>query len=110
MKKTLLASLGLGLILSSSAGAVSAEKANPVPVTKESTLASVVEYNEQEPNDSFEQANEHGNYYFIGDAVVGTLGKEVQGSWEAYDVFKIMASRSNEILFTIQGDKYPDLG
>ncbi|WP_342417336.1 hypothetical protein NST83_08785 [Paenibacillus sp. FSL R10-2782] len=104
MKKTLLASLGLTLMLSTSASVALAEEANPVPVAKESTLTSVLEYNEQEPNDSFEQAN----YFFIGDAVIGTLGKEVQGGWEAYDVFKIKAFRSNEVQFIIEGNKYPD--
>lgn len=81
-----------------------AEDANSVPVAKESNLTSLLEYHEQEPNDSFEQAN----YYFITDAVIGTLGEKVQGTFENYDVYKIMASRSNEIQFTIQGDSYPD--
>lgn len=72
MKKTLLASLGLTLMLSTTASVALAEEANSIPVAKESTLASALEYNEQEPNDWFEQAN----YYFIGDAVIGTLGKE----------------------------------
>ncbi|WP_237449050.1 hypothetical protein [Paenibacillus sp. OT2-17] len=57
MKKMLLTSLGLTLMLSTSASVALAEKANSVPVAKESTLTSVLEYNEQEPNDSFEQAN-----------------------------------------------------
>jgi hypothetical protein len=104
MKKTLLASLGFALMLSTSAGVALAEETNSVPAAKESTLTSALEYHEQEPNDSFEQAN----YYFITDAVIGTLGEKVQGTFENYDVYKIMASRSNEIQFTIQGDSYPD--
>ncbi|MGG1617920.1 hypothetical protein [Paenibacillus sp. NRS-1781] len=104
MKKTLLASLGLTLMLSSSAGIALAEEANPVPVAKESSLASVLEYHEQEPNDSFEQAN----YYFIGDGVIGTLGEKVQGTWENYDVFTFKAFQSNNVQFTIQGDRYSD--
>ncbi|MGP0578855.1 hypothetical protein ACTP13_17885 [Paenibacillus peoriae] len=54
-----------------------AEDADSVPVAKESNLTSLLEYHEQEPNDSFEQAN----YYFIGDAVIGTLGEEKHGMW-----------------------------
>lgn len=56
-EKMLLTSLGLTLMLSTSASVALAEEANSVPVAKESTLTSVLEYNEQEPNDSFEQAN-----------------------------------------------------
>ncbi|AJE50202.1 hypothetical protein [Paenibacillus polymyxa] len=104
MKKTLLASLGLTLMLSTSTGAAFGAEADSAPITKESNLSSLLEYHEQEPNDSFEQAN----YYFITDAVIGTLGEKVQGALENYDVYKIMVSRSNEVLFTIQGDQYPD--
>ncbi|APB71713.1 hypothetical protein PPYC1_15645 [Paenibacillus polymyxa] len=105
MKKTLLASLGLTLLLSTSAGAAFAEDADSVPVAKESNLTSLLEYHEQEPNDSFEQAN----YYFIGDAVIGRLGTEgVPGVWENYDVFRIKAFESNNIQFTVQGDRYSD--
>ncbi|WCM62980.1 hypothetical protein [Paenibacillus polymyxa] len=104
MKKTLLASLGLTLLLSTSAGAAFAEDADSVPVAKESNLTSLLEYHEQEPNDSFEQAN----YYFIGDAVIGTLGEKVQGTWENYDVFTFKAFESNNVQFTIQGDRYSD--
>ncbi|MCP3805786.1 hypothetical protein UY286_08250 [Paenibacillus polymyxa] len=102
MKKTLLASLGLTLMLSTSASVALAEEAN---TTKDLTPASVLEYHEQEPNDSFEQAN----YYFIGDAVIGRLGTEgVPGVWEAYDVYKIKAFESQKVHFTIQGDRYSD--
>ncbi|WP_342419887.1 hypothetical protein [Paenibacillus sp. FSL H8-0168] len=105
MKKTLLASLGLTLMLSTTASVALAEEANSIPVAKESTLASALEYNEQEPNDWFEQAN----YYFIGDAVIGTLGKEgVPGVWEAIDVFKFKAFEAQKVHFTIQGDRYSD--
>ncbi|KEO80634.1 hypothetical protein MKN04_03655 [Paenibacillus polymyxa] len=105
MKKTLLASLGLTLLLSTSASVAVAEEANSVPAAKESTFAPLLEYNEQEPNDTFEQAN----YYFIGDAVIGTLGEEKHGMWENYDVYKIMAeNKSSEVHFTIQGHRYPD--
>ncbi|MEK3947989.1 hypothetical protein MHB46_05790 [Paenibacillus sp. FSL H7-0703] len=105
MKKTLLTSLGLTLLLSTSAGAAFAEDADSVPVAKESTLTSALEYHEQEPNDSFEQAN----YYFIGDGVIGTLGEEKHGMWENYDVYKIMAeNNSREVHFTIEGHRYPD--
>lgn len=94
MKKTLLASLGLALMLSTTAGVALAEEANPKQA----------EYHEQEPNNSFEQAN----YYFIGDAVIGTLGEEKQGMWEAYDVYTFKAFESNNVQFTIQGDRYSD--
>lgn len=105
MKKTLLTSLGLTLLLSTSAGAAFAEDADSVPVAKESNLTSLLEYHEQEQNDSFEQAN----YYFIGDAVIGRLGVEgVPGVWEAYDVYKIKAFESQKAHFTIQGDRYSD--
>lgn len=101
----MLASLGLTLLLSTSASVALAEEANSVPAAKESTFAPLLEYNEQEPNDTFEQAN----YYFIGDAVIGTLGEEKHGMWENYDVYKIMAeNKSSEVHFTIQGHKYPD--
>ncbi|KAF6582066.1 MULTISPECIES: hypothetical protein [Paenibacillus] len=104
MKKTLLASLGLTLMLSTSAGATFAAEADSSPVAKDAKISSLLEYHEQEPNDSFEQAN----YYFITDAVIGTLGEKVQGAFENYDVYKIMVSRSNEVLFTIQGDIFSD--
>ncbi|WP_431089625.1 hypothetical protein [Paenibacillus sp. 8b26] len=105
MKKTLLASLGLTLMLSTSASVALAEEANSVPVAKESILASSLTGNEQEPNDDFDQANE----FLIGDAFIGTLGKEgVPGVWEAYDVYKFKAFESQEVHFTIQGDRYPD--
>ncbi|WP_226000789.1 hypothetical protein [Paenibacillus sp. BJ-4] len=104
MKKTLLASLSLTLMLSTTAGVALAEEANPVPVAKDLTLASSINSHEQEPNNSFEQANG----YFIGDAVIGTLGQEVGGMWEAYDVYTFHAFESNNVHFTIEGDRYSD--
>ncbi|MCP3794579.1 hypothetical protein [Paenibacillus sp. CH40] len=104
MKKTLLASLGLTLMLSTSASVALAEE-NPLQVAKNPITTSEAEYHEQEPNDSFEQAN----YYFIGDAVIGRLGTEgVPGVWENYDVFRIKAFESNNVQFTVQGDRYSD--
>jgi hypothetical protein len=103
MKKTLLASLGLTLMLSSSAGIALAEEANPVP-NKQLNIVSNFTGNEQEPNDSFEEAN----YQLIGDSVIGTLGKSINGTWEAYDVFKFKSFETGTVEFVIEGDKYSD--
>ncbi|NEU25118.1 hypothetical protein [Paenibacillus ottowii] len=103
MKKAVFSTLGLALLLSTSTAVASAQEA--APATNGLTPSSVLEYHEQEPNDSFEQAN----YYFIGDAVIGRLGTEgVPGVWEAYDVYKFKAFESQEVHFTIQGDRTSD--
>ncbi|MNW40178.1 hypothetical protein D3C74_172850 [compost metagenome] len=104
MKKTLLASLGLTLMLSTTAGIAVAEESNPTS-NKQLNTTSVLEYDEQEPNDTNEQAN----YYFIGDNVMGSLGEEKQGKWENSDIFKFDTFEySNNVHFTVQGSKYPD--
>ncbi|WP_058829372.1 MULTISPECIES: hypothetical protein [Paenibacillus] len=103
MKKAVFSTLGLALLLSTSTAVASAQEA--ASATNGLTPSSVLEYHEQEPNDSFEQAN----YYFIGDAVIGRLGAEgVPGVWEAYDVYRIKAFESQKVHFTIQGDRYSD--
>ncbi|WP_420540036.1 hypothetical protein ACN92M_08320 [Paenibacillus polymyxa] len=104
MKKMLLASLGLTLMLSATTGIAVAEETNP---TANNQLIAVptLTGNEQEPNGTFEQANP----FFVGDSIIGTLGKEgVPGVWEAYDVFKFKAYESQKVHFTIQGDRYSD--
>ncbi|ALP35253.1 hypothetical protein ASL14_02720 [Paenibacillus sp. IHB B 3084] len=103
MRKTLLASLGLTLMLSTTASVALAEEANPVP-NKQLNTASTLTGNEQEPNDSFEEAN----YQLIGDSVIGTLGESINGTWEGYDVFKFKSFEAGTVEFVIEGDKYSD--
>ncbi|MGG4220474.1 hypothetical protein ABEW32_19910 [Paenibacillus jamilae] len=104
MKKTLIVSLGLTLMLSTTAGIAAAEETNPAS-NKQLIVVPTLTGNEQEPNGTFEQANP----FFVGDSIIGTLGKEgVPGVWEAYDVFKFKAYESQNVHFTIQGDRYAD--
>ncbi|WP_025719636.1 hypothetical protein [Paenibacillus polymyxa] len=103
MKKTLLASLGLTLMLSTTASVALAEETNPAS-NKQLNAVLTLTGNEQEPNDSFEEAN----YQLIGESVLGTLGESKNGTWEGYDVFKFKSFKAGTVEFVIEGEKYSD--
>ncbi|MCP3777174.1 hypothetical protein [Paenibacillus sp. MZ03-122A] len=103
MKKTLLASLGLTLMLSTTAGAAFAAEADSTS-NKQLNTASSLTGHEQEPNDSFEEAN----LQLIGDSVIGSLGESINGTWEAYDVYKFKSFEAGTVEFVIEGEKYSD--
>ncbi|URJ61956.1 hypothetical protein [Paenibacillus polymyxa] len=103
MKKTLLASLGLTLMLSTTAGIAVAEETNPTSNNQLNTASSLTGH-EQEPNDSFEEAN----LQLIGDSVIGSLGESINGTWEGYDVYKFKSFEASTVEFVIEGEKYSD--
>ncbi|TKH42890.1 hypothetical protein C1I60_15215 [Paenibacillus terrae] len=102
MKKTLLASLGLTLMLSTSAGVAFAQEDIASP-TKES-IKLYDNGTDREPNNSFEEASE----VWLGDDIYGSIGKLTQGNWDSYDVFKFKAFQTKRVNFKIEGDKYPN--
>ncbi|MGM1019745.1 MAG: hypothetical protein ACQEXV_04170 [Bacillota bacterium] len=104
MKKTLLASLGLTLLLSTSAGAAFAEDADSAPVTKESNQL-FGNGTDREPNNWYDQASE----VWLGSDIYGTIGEVIEGRYnDTYDVYKFKAFQTKWVDFKIEGNKYPN--
>ncbi|MBE3650443.1 hypothetical protein [Paenibacillus polymyxa] len=104
MKKTLLASLGFTLMLSTTASVALAAEADSVPVAKESNQL-FGNGTDREPNNWYDKASE----VWLGSDIYGTIGELIEGrDYDTYDMYKFKAFQTKWVDFKIEGDKYPN--
>ncbi|MET3210293.1 UNVERIFIED_CONTAM: hypothetical protein ABIC26_003241 [Paenibacillus sp. PvR008] len=107
MKKALLASLGLALLLSTSTAVASAQEAAPALQKEPIQPSSSSWYQDTEPNNW--ENGDSSNEITVGDGIdiYGSIGKNIPGGYAGYydttDVYKFTAPKSGKYRFDIEG-------
>ncbi|KAE8557705.1 hypothetical protein [Paenibacillus polymyxa] len=105
MKKVIISTLGLALLLTTSTAVASAQEAQEgAPALQKESIQLFGNGTDREPNNWFDEASE----ILVGVDIYGEIGKHIDGGYDNSDYYKFKAFQSGWYQFNIQGDIYPN--
>ncbi|AHM65379.1 hypothetical protein LK13_21175 [Paenibacillus polymyxa] len=105
MKKAIISTLGLALLLTTSTAVASAQEAQEgSPALQKESIQLFGNGTDREPNNWFDEASE----ILVGVDIYGEIGKHIDGGYDNSDYYKFKAFQSGWYQFNIQGDIYPN--